>query len=58
MKFHLQSLETLDNGKPFSASYYVDVPFTVKNLRYFAGWADKNHGKILFSFIFSSEIVI
>lgn len=42
-----QSLETLDNGKPFSASYYVDVPMSVKNLRYYAGWADKNHGKIV-----------
>lgn len=39
-----QSLETLDNGKPFSASYYVDIPFSIKNLRYFAGWADKNQG--------------
>lgn len=40
----LQSLETLDNGKPFSASYYADLPMSVKHLRYFAGWADKNHG--------------
>lgn len=39
-----QSLETLDNGKPFSASYYADLPLSIKNLRYFAGWADKNHG--------------
>lgn len=44
-RFTPQSLETFDNGKPFSASYYVDVPFSIKNLRYFAGWADKNHGK-------------
>ncbi|XP_031638320.1 aldehyde dehydrogenase, mitochondrial [Contarinia nasturtii] len=44
---YLASLETFDNGKPFSASYYVDVPFSIKNLRYFAGWADKNHGKTI-----------
>lgn len=46
--YFLQSLETFDNGKPYSASYYVDVPMAIKNLRYFAGWADKNHGKSLF----------
>lgn len=45
--FDLQSLETFDNGKPFSSSYYVDVPMSIKNLRYFAGWADKNHGKYI-----------
>lgn len=43
----LQSLETLDNGKPFSASYYADLPMSIKHLRYFAGWADKNHGKTI-----------
>lgn len=40
-------METLDNGKPFAMSYNVDVPFAIKNLRYFAGWADKNHGKVI-----------
>lgn len=28
-------------------SYNVDVPFAIKNFRYFAGWADKNHGKVI-----------
>lgn len=28
-------------------SYNVDVPMAIKNLRYFAGWADKNHGKFV-----------
>jgi len=42
---YLASLETMDNGKPYSMSYNVDVPMAIKNLRYFAGWADKNHGK-------------
>ncbi|XP_068140767.1 aldehyde dehydrogenase, mitochondrial [Drosophila tropicalis] len=44
---YLSSLETLDNGKPFAMSYNVDVPMSIKNLRYFAGWADKNHGKTI-----------
>lgn len=44
---YLASLETLDNGKPYTASYYADVPAVIKNLRYYAGWADKNHGKVL-----------
>lgn len=43
----LQSLETLDNGKPYAMSYNVDVPMAIKNLRYYAGWADKNHGKVI-----------
>ncbi|KAM8714740.1 hypothetical protein ACLKA7_001148 [Drosophila subpalustris] len=44
---YLASLETLDNGKPYSMSYNVDLPFAIKNLRYFAGWADKTHGKTI-----------
>lgn len=44
---YFQSLETLDNGKPYSSAYYVDVPSSIKVLRYYAGWADKNHGKVI-----------
>ncbi|XP_015112061.1 aldehyde dehydrogenase, mitochondrial [Diachasma alloeum] len=44
---YLASLETLDNGKPYSASYGFDVPASAGVLRYFAGWADKNHGKVI-----------
>ncbi|EDV98943.1 aldehyde dehydrogenase, mitochondrial [Drosophila grimshawi] len=44
---YLSSLETLDNGKPYTMSYSVDLPVAIKNLRYFAGWADKNHGKTI-----------
>uniref|UniRef100_A0A8B9JT72 Aldehyde dehydrogenase 2 family member, tandem duplicate 2 n=1 Tax=Astyanax mexicanus TaxID=7994 RepID=A0A8B9JT72_ASTMX len=40
-----KELETLDNGKPFSVAYSVDVPMVVKCLRYYAGWADKWEGK-------------
>ena len=45
--FSEQSLETYDNGKPYTASYSVDVCESIKVLRYYAGWADKNHGKVL-----------
>ncbi|XP_055846050.1 aldehyde dehydrogenase, mitochondrial [Episyrphus balteatus] len=44
---YLASLETLDNGKPYTMSYNVDLPMSIRNLRYFAGWADKNHGKTI-----------
>ncbi|XP_038618979.1 aldehyde dehydrogenase, mitochondrial-like [Tachyglossus aculeatus] len=44
---YLAALETLDNGKPFSASYLVDLDMVVKCLRYHAGWADKYHGKTI-----------
>jgi aldehyde dehydrogenase (NAD+) len=44
---YLASLETLDNGKPFNNSYPIDIPFSIKAIRYMAGWADKNHGKTI-----------
>ena len=37
----------MDNGKPFTASFHADVAFVLKCLRYYAGWADKNHGKVI-----------
>jgi len=43
----LASLETLDNGKPYAISYYADLELSIKCYRYFAGWADKNHGKVI-----------
>jgi aldehyde dehydrogenase (NAD+) len=43
----LAALESLDNGKPFADSYNIDLPLTIKCLRYYAGWADKNHGKTI-----------
>lgn len=43
----LASLETLDNGKPYTNSYYADLELSIKCYRYFAGWADKNHGKVI-----------
>lgn len=43
----LAVLESLDNGKPLSASMGGDVPLSVEHIRYYAGWADKIHGKIV-----------
>lgn len=43
----LATLETLDNGKPYKEALNIDVPLTVACYRYFAGWADKIHGKTI-----------
>jgi aldehyde dehydrogenase (NAD+) len=43
----LASLETLDNGMPLTVARNIAVPLTLGQLRYFAGWADKNHGKTI-----------
>ncbi|MFO0841282.1 MAG: aldehyde dehydrogenase family protein [Gemmataceae bacterium] len=46
-KEELAALESLDNGKPYSVALAADLPLTVKCYRYYAGWADKNHGKTI-----------
>ncbi|XP_040216961.1 aldehyde dehydrogenase X, mitochondrial [Rana temporaria] len=46
-RVYLASLESLDNGKPFSMSYNLDVGETIKIYRYFGGFADKCHGKTI-----------
>jgi len=43
----LAALEALDNGKTFRDARTVDLPLTVKCYRYYAGWADKIHGKTI-----------
>lgn len=43
----LATIETLDNGKPYSVSYSSDVPHFSEVLRYYAGFADKNFGKVI-----------
>src|SRR5574343_196457 len=43
----LANLEALDNGKPASIAKIADIPLVVNTLRYYAGWADKIHGKTL-----------
>ena len=46
-KDELAALETLDNGKPLRDSLAADLPLTIKCYRYYAGWADKIHGKTI-----------
>ncbi|XP_063770299.1 aldehyde dehydrogenase X, mitochondrial [Pseudophryne corroboree] len=46
-RVYLATLETMDNGKPFSVSYNVDVGEIIKIYRYYAGFADKWHGKTI-----------
>ncbi|KAK0623413.1 aldehyde dehydrogenase domain-containing protein [Immersiella caudata] len=43
----LATIETLDNGKPYSVSISEDVPEVVKVLKYYAGYADKNFGQVI-----------
>src|SRR3954454_1622112 len=43
----LAYLESLDNGMPLSTAQNIALPLTIAHLRYFAGWADKNHGKTI-----------
>ncbi|KAM0279918.1 hypothetical protein ACHAQH_004359 [Verticillium albo-atrum] len=43
----LATIETLDNGKPLSASLSSDIPDLISVLRYYAGWADKIHGQTM-----------
>lgn len=43
----LAAIETLDNGKPLFMAKVADIPLTADHFRYFAGWADKLHGKTI-----------
>ena len=43
----LAVVDTLDNGKPLSASREIDVPDAVRFARYMAGWATKIDGRSL-----------
>jgi aldehyde dehydrogenase (NAD+) len=43
----LAALESLDNGKPYRDALNADLALTIKCYRYYAGWADKNHGKTI-----------
>jgi len=43
----LAKLEALDNGKPVAVARAADLNLTIACFRYFAGWADKVHGKTI-----------
>jgi len=43
----LAELESLDNGKPVHVADGVDIGFVIEAFRYYAGWADKQGGKVI-----------
>lgn len=43
----LATIETWDNGKPYSVSFNEDLGEVIGCLRYYAGWADKIHGQTI-----------
>ena len=43
----LAALESLDNGKTLANSRNIDVAMSIATIQYFAGWADKLHGKVI-----------
>lgn len=43
----LQTLETMDTGKPFLHAFFIDLEGCIKTFRYFAGWADKIQGRTI-----------
>ncbi|KAI0042001.1 aldehyde dehydrogenase [Auriscalpium vulgare] len=43
----LSALEALDAGKPFLWAKNFDVTKAIATIRYYAGWADKMHGKVI-----------
>ncbi|KAF8584887.1 aldehyde dehydrogenase [Ramaria rubella] len=43
----ISAIESLDNGKIFPDAKGFDVTESAAVLRYYGGWADKNHGKVI-----------
>ncbi|KAI8140757.1 aldehyde dehydrogenase domain-containing protein [Fennellomyces sp. T-0311] len=43
----LVHLESMDNGKPLNDSRMTDISVFTAQLRYFAGYSDKVHGKVI-----------
>ena len=43
----IAAIEALDNGKSFMMAKTIDVKGVVDSFRYYAGWADKVHGKTI-----------
>ncbi|CAG8831212.1 13990_t:CDS:2, partial [Gigaspora rosea] len=43
----LAALESFDNGQTLSTAKFIDVGLSIDCYRYFAGWADKIHGKVI-----------
>src|SRR5699024_2286215 len=45
-KRYISDLESTDNGKPLAEAEF-DIDCVVSTIRYYAGWADKIHGKTI-----------
>lgn len=43
----LRALDSLDVGKPINENVSKDMFKVIRTLRYYAGWADKIHGKTI-----------
>lgn len=43
----IAAIESLDNGKALSIAKAIDIVGVADNMRYMAGWADKNQGKTI-----------
>ena len=43
----LATIETWDNGKPYTVALNEDIPEVVGTLKYYAGFADKIHGHVI-----------
>ncbi|KAJ3335439.1 Mitochondrial 10-formyltetrahydrofolate dehydrogenase, partial [Kappamyces sp. JEL0680] len=43
----LSEMESLFNGKPVAVALAVDIDKVIRCIRYYAGWADKVHGKVV-----------
>ncbi|KAL1297884.1 hypothetical protein AAFC00_006405 [Neodothiora populina] len=43
----LATIETMDNGKPFTVARDEDLSEVISTLKYYAGWTDKIHGQVI-----------
>lgn len=43
----LATIETWDNGKPYSVSLQDDLGGVIGTIKYYAGYADKIHGQVI-----------
>ncbi|KAF2741975.1 aldehyde dehydrogenase-like protein [Sporormia fimetaria CBS 119925] len=43
----LATIETWDNGKPYSVSYNDDLAEVISTIKYYAGYANKIHGQVI-----------
>lgn len=43
----LATIETWDNGKPFTVARDEDLTEVIETIRYYAGWADKVYGQVI-----------